>query len=195
MGGFREVRLYLGPTGSGKTHLMRQHLAGVTRSLVLDADLAELPGTRYDDFEALANALDSRSVPGGFFRAVYTPRPWDYPAVFALAYDCAPMALVLEEADRFGNPKDNEEYWNAIVRGRHQGLSIWAASLYPSMLPIELRSQASYMAIFKQSEPAHVEWIAKKIGKADAAQLETLNYQAHEKLIWTQQDGARKIGA
>lgn len=189
----REVRLYLGKTGSGKTHLMRAHMAGLTRFLVLDADFNELPGTAHGTLEGLLDYLEARApVPGGFFGARYTPRRDEQEIIMEAAKLYGPLTLVLEEADRFARPAESEGYDELIARGRHFGVGIWAASLYPFALPSELRRQATSIYAFRQHEPRDITWLREVMGES-ADELPHLGQ--FEYILWTPTDGAKKFGA
>lgn len=189
----RDVVLILGKTGSGKTTFLREHLKTATRSLVVDADFCELPGQPCSTLDELLERLESQDAGGaGFFRCIWTPALDELAAPFVVAREYGPILLTLEEADRFPPPAECPEYAEIIARGRHYGVSIAAASLYPFALPAELRRQATRIVSFRQHEPRDIDWLSAVLGEA-AEQLPDLPQHAY--LDWSPETGAVKKGA
>jgi hypothetical protein len=100
-----------------------------------------------------------------FFRVSYTPLIFEIPCIFDLARVIRNMSLVLEECDRFDDPRFFQEYDEIISRGRHYGVSIIAISLYPSKIPAMLRRQATRLISFRQHEPADIQYIGEVVGE------------------------------
>jgi hypothetical protein len=58
--------------------------------------------------------------------------------------------------------------------GRHVHVSMICTARDPATLPIRFRSQCSSMRLFRTNENIYLEYFAKRIGKANAARLQTL---------------------
>lgn len=178
----RDVDLILGKTGSGKTTLARQLISARNRVIIADADYHEYPAKEFLTLDELADYLERNAIGrGSFFRVSYTPYEHEYPFMCDVARIVGNCTLVLEEADRFPDPRYCMEYQEIIARGRHDGVSIMALGLYPALLPSMLRRQATRIISFRQHEPADIEWLAAVMGEA-AEQLPNLG--DHEYLEW-----------
>src|SRR4051812_28903286 len=112
----RDVDLILGKTGSGKTTFARTLIRPLPRVLIADADFEEFNAQVFEDFTDCAAYLEEKRDPERIFRASYTPKSAEYPLLFDLARLVAPVHLVLEEADRFDDPRHCEEYEEIIAR-------------------------------------------------------------------------------
>lgn len=179
----RQVDLILGKTGSGKTTYARHLIASRSRVIIADADFREYPATTFQTFESLSDYLEKHAGAGQFFRVAYTPYEDEYPLMCDLARLVGNCTLVLEEADRFPDPRSCIEYQEIITRGRHHRVSIMALGLYPALLPAMLRRQASKIISFRQHEPADIDWLAAVMGET-AKQLPALG--DHQYLEWWQ---------
>jgi len=186
----RDVILIFGQTGSGKTTWLKEELARRPRVLLLDADFEELPVAYFDGIPALVYYLQGRNCFGTLvpFRASCTPQPWDYETGFETALALKNVDLVLEEADRF-DVEHLDAYAEVIVRGRHHGVGLLAASLHPFAISKEVRRQATRVISFRQTDPEDLRWISFLVG--DAA-WDLPDYPAHEFLDW-RADGELKI--
>lgn len=163
----REVRIGLGQTGSGKSWGAAQFYATCPRAIVAECGYNEFPGLHFEEFDDMVLYLDrigafkNQHVP---FRVSYSPRIVEYPLMFETALAVKNCWLFLEEADRFGDPQTCWQYDEVITRGRHDLISIYALSVRPPKLPIDLRAQATSLISFRQTEPADIKWIAEKVG-------------------------------
>lgn len=177
----RDVILILGKTGSGKTTFARHLVRPLPRVFIVDADFREFGALSFDTFPDLTAYLEKKSPPGNFFRVSYTPYTNEYPLVFDLSRLVAPVHLVLEEADRFDDPRYCLEYEEVIARGRHSGVSIIALSRYPYALPSMLRREATRIIAFHHHEPSDLNWFSDVMGP-DTEMLPDL--REHEFLDW-----------
>jgi hypothetical protein len=178
----RDVILVFGKTGSGKTEWIKQYLSSCTRVLIADADQRGYPAKHFETFDDLAVHAANNLSPQSFFRFSYTPYEDEFPIFLDLGRILSPIHLVLEEADRLPDPSYCPEYQEIIVRGRHTSTSIVAASIYPALMPKMLRSQASRIIVFRQHEPADIDWLRRVMGE-DASRLPNLG--DHEFFDWT----------
>ena len=178
----RSVDLILGKTGSGKTTLARQLIRSRSRVIIADADYHEYPALEFQDLATLTEYLEAHAGAAQFFRVSYTPYEDEYPIMCDLSRLVGNCTLVLEEADRFPDPRYCIEYQEIIARGRHHRISIIALGLYPALLPSMLRRQATRIFAFRQHEPADIDWLAAVMGES-AKQLPQLG--DHEYLEWT----------
>jgi hypothetical protein len=190
----RQVRLALGKTGSGKSTLAREFIKQQTRVIILDpAGFNEYDVHECESFVDLKTYLIANHNDGrGFFRVSYSPRySEEIPAVFELAravnYSEKTNSyvnqswLVLEEADLLPGPEEVPEYNEAISRGRHYGMNIYAVSLYPYKLPPMLRRQATNISAFSTHEPNDVKWYREVFGDRGD---EVTELQPHYFLEW-----------
>lgn len=162
----REVILVLGKTGSGKTTWAKNFIQQKSRVLILDAGFQDYPAEaclNLDDLITRADLQNARS--NGFFRLSYTPRTDEAPIVMDLTRVLGNSWVVLEEADRFDDPKISPEYDEIISRGRHYGVSILAISLYPFKLPADLRRQATRIICYRMHEPRDLDYLDDIIGE------------------------------
>lgn len=183
MGQQREVILVLGKTGSGKTTWARNYIKTLSRVIVAEAGYNEFDIIPCPTFDSLIDKIEKEDKGGrGIFRVSYTPLYHEQPMMFDVARCTKNVHLVIEEADRYDDPRSCEEYDEIISRGRHYGVSIIGISLYPAKIPASLRSQASRVICFRQHEPKDVKYFYDVIGEA-ADQLPTLGQ--FEFLDWT----------
>lgn len=184
----REVTLIFGQTGSGKTTFARSLLDGLQRALVAEANFAEYPALPFADFGLLVAYLEKINArsPASFFKVSYSPRLFELPLIFDLALSYGPLTLLLEEADRFEDPRYCIEYDEVITRGRHYGVSIVALALHPFKIPIELRRQATKIVCYRQIDPQDLRWLSEVMGEA-AYSIPSL--PAFTPLIWIPSTG------
>lgn len=77
------------------------------------------------------------------------------------------MALMLDEVDVFTpGGQSSAELRNLWRRGRHCGLSVYAATQRPANVSKEVTSQCRYLVILRQHETRDVEYLRGIIGKS-----------------------------
>lgn len=187
----RRMVLITGQTGSGKSTLARAVLRDKTRVLIADADFQEYGALDFTPpdgpgFDALIDYLKQRASTTAFYRVSYTPYEVEYPLMCELARELGPIDFVIEECDRFPDPKQCPEYEEIIGRGRHWGVSIMAISRHPFAIPVSFRREANRIFAFRHHEPRDIEWLRDVMGKA-AEELPSLG--DHEYLEWTPKTG------
>lgn len=190
----REIILVLGQAGCGKTTWANHYIGDELRTIIVDAGFGEFKAAETKTVEELIQYLEARNSNGaGFFKVSYTPRPSELDTIFDVAMavnrnDAGEVVneslLVIEEANVLGEPEPESVYEYALVKGRHDGLSIMAVTLYPSLLSIKLRSQSTRLVLFHQDEPAHLKYIEGKVGREIASQLRDLD--KFEFIDWNQ---------
>jgi len=177
----RDVILILGKTGSGKTTFARVLVSSMPRVFIADADFNEFGALPFDSFNDVQGYLEGHREKNKFFRVTYTPYVNEYPYIFDLARLVAPLHLVLEEADRFDDPRFCPEYEEVIARGRHHGVSLVALSRYPYALPSMLRREATRIIAFHHHEPTDLAWFSDVMGPATEILTQL---KEHEYLDW-----------
>lgn len=195
----REVILVLGKTGYGKTTWANLYIQEETRVVIVDAGFNEFGAAPVRSLTELIDAIDSRTANGaGSFGVSYTPQGDEIDAVFDVAMaanrnaggDVVNQSLILiEEANILGEPEAGSTYEYAIIKGRHDGLSIMAVTLFPALLSIKLRSQATRLILFRQDEPAHLKWLEGKVGRTVAEEVRALD--RFEFIDWNQGEWQR----
>lgn len=196
----REVRLRMGMTGSGKSYGAARFFTQCPRAIVAECGYEEFDAIRFTRFPEMVLYLERIGAfknPGAPFRVSYTPLIHEYALMFQTALELGNCWLFLEEADRFGDPRDFWEYDEVITRGRHRGISLCALSLHPFSLPIDLRRQATSIISFKQTEPSDLKWLADHVGDL-AYELPNLPGPPQKPpfpyLEWDGINGARIVG-
>lgn len=182
-------RLVLGLGGSGKSTLVRAWLKGNKRILIHDT-------SGEDEIAAMAtDVIDSRSellerlIQGGTYVIAWRGFLVEEETAFEFANQAALAAedvlVVWEEFDVYfeGSGSYLPKYAYRIVHnGRHKGLTTIAVSRAPALVPKKLTRNVQRIAVFDTNEPYDVEYLAKKIGSANAALIPTL--KEYQYLEW-----------
>lgn len=172
------VILEIGKRGFGKTRGTKLLIAGLPRVIVVD-QRGEYGGAPFTDFDAMADYAASRpsfliSWRGGQDLA---------PAVFHLAFCIKDVYVVLEECDLV--PEEGH-YYEAIYRGRNPyGIGIIGVSQRPQNIGPALRSQATDVYAYNNSEPSALQWMrpffGERVGELpQLPKLHGLHYSADE---------------
>lgn len=182
----RNVRLILGPTGSGKTTIARELVRTIPRALILDAGFTEYSSVHVFELADLYKYLQEAAQPGKSFKVSYTPIEPDYATCFEWARaigEAEDVTLVMEEADRFPTPESMAAFMELVTRGRHYGVHLLALSTYPFNMSIALRRQATEIYSFRQHEPRDLKWLGDVMDMDTLANIEDLG--EYEYLRWT----------
>lgn len=159
----RRVILSIGKSGFGKTYLARTLLVAEPRAIVVD-QRDEYQGVPFQNFDRLADYVSTHSR----FTAVWKGGMDYTDAVFHLAFAVSNVLVVLEEADLL---ECEGWYREAVYRGRMPyRISILAVAQRPHLLSPDLRSQATGIYAFNNSEPSALQWLKVPFGN-QAAQL------------------------
>lgn len=177
-----DIRAFVGATGSGKGVGIREHLkaAKPTRLIVFDpmheyADIARPVAT-------VAQVIEAMKKPA--FKIVWQPddeTDFDGKAFkeqFALfcraAFLVGNLTMLVEELELVTRPTWAPAAWrNCTKRGRHQGLSILAATQRPADADKAFWSSCTYIRCHALRESGDRERMAKSLS-VPAAQIETL---------------------
>lgn len=157
--------------------------------LIADAAFREFDALDFTSagFDSLGEYLERHQRKEAFFRVSYTPYEVEYPLMCDLARVLGPIDFVVEECDRFPDPKWCQEYEEIIARGRHWGVSITALSRHPFAIPVSLRREANRIIAFRHHEPRDIDWLVDVMGEA-AHKIPEL--APHHYIEWTAQTGA-----
>lgn len=195
--------LVCGRTGTGKSYLLKQLLAGVARSVVYAPKREEhdYPGAYFDGMED-----------GGFktcvwwwyyaqkhckrFRIIYRPLDLfdisEFDKIAHLAYFCGDLTFVCEELMTYTTSRNIEQGFKCLlVAGRTRGINCYMVTQRPFQIPREVTSQAREAYIFATHEPADLDYVRQTFGTELAAKLETL--QQYEYVHWLD-SGQVKVG-
>ena len=192
-----DVRLYVGRGGSGKSALMRHHLKGEKRVIVLDANAEQHYAESCMVITDRAQLVEA--VSGKTFRvAVRVPfgdktAPW-----FEWANRCAWAAenciVVWEEVHNYrigsGLPPVGEQIVN---QGRHHGVRVWAATRRPVNLRT-LTASCTEINAFPTTEPNDLKFYTDLMGaeaSAAAAALDPYHYVRWTEQGWTAEKPAK----
>lgn len=189
----REVLQINGQTGSGKSYLAARLFEQEDRAVVAESGFSEFPAKSFRTFTAMMDylaglgAFTDKSVP---FRVSYSPRLGEEPFMFRLALELGFCSLWLEEADRFGDPKQVRDYNEVVTRGRHYGVSLVVIATNPVRIPTEVRRQATRIISFRQFHPADVAALAEIMGPAAEEVPRLPDFVALE---WNRDGSTRKV--
>ncbi len=195
----REVILYTGKTGSGKSTLFRENIKKEDRVIIIDTlseyELlaAPFPALFIDNIHQLYEYLAENAHRK--FRIVFTSDNLDeeitlrdgegitvFEAVCKLVFEhLDQITLGIEELSYFVSPGFAPKYLRRIIRaGRHSCISLHATTQRPPEIPPIIRAQITKLYSFRQHEPADLQWIERCVGnKIEAQKLRGL-----ERFTW-----------
>jgi hypothetical protein len=159
----REVVCVIGRQGSGKSLWAKLHTLSCTRLLCYDP-ACSFPSVRWmgeslDPLEALCNA------PGGSFR-LGSSIALDVPALVSAGFVIGGCMVVIEEAATVWRKGQRLDEWGERLTfyGRHREESLIVVAQRAVSIPIDIRSQATRVVTFQQSEGDDLAWIEDRIG-------------------------------
>jgi hypothetical protein len=185
----REVILYTGKTGSGKSTLFRENIKKSDRAIIIDTlseyELlaAPFPALFIDTIYQLYDYLAENAHRN--FRIVFAADNLDeeitlkdgetltvIESVCKLVYEhLEQITLGIEELSYFVSPGFAPKYLRRIIRaGRHSGISLHATTQRPPEIPPVIRAQITKLYSFRQHEPADLQWIERCVGNKTEAQ-------------------------
>lgn len=160
----REIIIVLGKTGYGKSRWTWQYIAGKPRVFCYDP-LHDAPNMEWRDAPGLVDAYDEQQFHGEGFRYATA----DFGALDCIghmAYLVGNCVLVVEEASliyRKGQPISGWSQ-NIVFLGRHRNVSLLVTAQRAASIPIEMRSQASRIVTFAQTEGDDIGWLRGAFG-------------------------------
>ena len=177
----RDIRLFFGEGGQGKSTLIRHQLKNHKRIIQFDRNLED----EYEDGAVIcysrAELVAAVNDAGKPFRVTWRGHKTDPDGAFEFANRVAMAVrhttLVWDEADlwigkgKLGKSPLANELINAC---RHYEIKIFASSRRPACVPRDLTANASRLVVFMTSEPADLKYCQDYIGKDLAAKLPDL---------------------
>lgn len=146
-----------GARGSGKSYTIKAYLKAQRPKRLMLWDTMDEYGAHATKIPSLANLLNAATGPGegGFGRAFalrYVPSGSDvewasrFDAFCRIAYALGDLCIIVEEAQRVTRPSWAPAAWSdCTLRGRHKGLTIFAASQRPAHVDKNLFSNATHI--------------------------------------------------
>lgn len=187
-----ERKVYLGISGTGKSSLMLEDLRNHPRVVVFNTlgETSASHGAAYEQLEqaetflGLINRLYDNDA---FFRLAYIPEGQleleaEFDRVCEAILACQNLVFAVDEIHLFAKPTKLPLPLTRIVStGRKQGISFFCAAQRAASIHPLIRSQASEIVSFQQSEPSDMVWLRECLGEL-ADQVTQLS--GHEFIRW-----------
>lgn len=180
----RDFIVVVGNQGHGKSVWAKLYAAEKRRLLLFD------PLTSYAgvDFETDPKEWVEPVVKGERAEFRYgTCLPWELEMYGNTAYSAGDCTLLIEECSLIFKRGEELHDWAKpiIFMGRTQRVSIVLIAQRASKIPLDIRSQASRIVTFRQTEPADVDALIERFGEAGEAipelpPLECLDWNGSE---------------
>ncbi|MFG1492545.1 hypothetical protein ABMA75_03185 [Halobacteriovorax sp. ZH4_bin.1] len=204
------VKLFVGKTKSGKTHLANKMLKRHSKGIIYDYAHDFKGGQVIEDFSVnnfvklLKKYGGKKNIKSKYKLIFRKPsnfthqRALDLVALFAKkigeSYGKRSLpendyiAFVVDEADKCSTKKDADKVRLAVQAGRHDNLSTWAIAQRPSRLHLDFRANASEVFAF----PLAIDdpYYSKTFG---ASFVEKLNKSKKYSFIFWNDEGLKKI--
>ncbi len=195
-----------GRTGTGKTYLVRQMIAGCPRLVVYLTKREDhsYPGVYFDgavvgDRQRMLRWWSYSVQHSRRFRLVYRPKnPFDlgeFDGIAKLVYACGDVTLVCEEIMTYLGSYDprktepGEGVTTLLTAGRTRGITTWLLTQKPIKIDHTLTSQARLAYLFATHEPAEVIYLRQAFGTAAAEKLVALSEYEH--VLWSETGDVR----
>ncbi len=191
----KNIRVFLGKGGKGKSVLVRHQLKAFKRVLIFDANEepenaqgAVVCYTKSD----LARAVNAFNDP---FRVCWRGFEKMGRAAYEYANEVAMQAenltLHWEEVDRFIGPRELPKHADEIINaGRHKRIGIFACARRAAKIPRDLTANANRIIVFGSNEPIDVKYVRDHIGKEWADKVTCL--EDYHAIDWTEKKAAIK---
>ena len=170
-----------GRKGSGKSFLIKRELEQLERFLVWDAmgeyahaeSGAGYSGAR--QWISLTDFAAELQAKGDYGREVFVLPREDFPRWCKMVYELGRAVAVIEETSRYTDPGPAfDALADLLDRGRHRQVDLIFASPRPVGIPRSFTQQADLLVVFRQTEPADVEYFTKKLGRSEASVVDRL---------------------
>lgn len=156
-----QVTFVLGRKGHGKSSLVKQRIQHLERLIIYDPRKEYRQGVIYTRFLDLMQGLEHE--PDKFQCVCRFEDPDDVDSLLAFVRDLKEITFVAEEVDWICDTKTIHPDFEWILKyGRHHAIDLYAVTRRPAETNVMLRSQADVMISFKQSEPADLDYLAKR---------------------------------
>lgn len=180
----RKSVLVVGQSGCGKTTLAKTLVDNLDRAIILDSDFQEFDAQHLMSFRDFYQALEDYGVDDDF-RISYTPMDDELKYILTWAKQIGyyrETTLVMEECDRFPVASCLREWESIMKRGRHYGLNMLGITTDCKDVHIGLRRTATEIYCFRITEPADLDWLAKKLPSSVMQEIPQL--QDYEYIHW-----------
>lgn len=174
---YSDTTIVLGVRGKGKSLWSRIKTLSAPRLFVFDPK-AEYENVQWipDDYQLVQMFDAGAFAPDKSFR-VGVSHPDFVQTLGSIAYEAGVCTLVLEEFFMLYGRGENLPDWLSeyLFLGRPRRLDAIAVSQRAANIPIALRSQATRLVSFQQTEPEDLDVLRKWIGRENAEQISTLS--------------------
>lgn len=187
--GTRDYILVIGNQGCGKTAWTRAYSKAASRMLVFDPK-AEYPDVDYltppDEIIPAIVSGERREFRYGSYM------PEELEMLGSAAYAAGRSLLLMEECALLFNRGEDIAPWARpiVFMGREVGLDLVLVAQRAMRFPIDIRSQASRIITFAQSEPDDVKALCGRIGKQYAEEI--ISLPPLTCLDWKQGQGVKR---
>ncbi len=179
--------MLLGKRGSGKSTKLSQILSEYKRFVLYDT-LVEGAYAEYTHVHTYRELCDILIQNKPIFQIAYrsleedVTQEEDFERCCKAVMACRNLTFAVEEVDLFCKSwKMPLPFEHMISIGRHREISVIAVSRRPASIHPLIRSQASTVITFRQTEPRDIDWLEQVIGDA-ATKVPKL--RQYESLIW-----------
>lgn len=161
-----------GMTGSGKTVLAREYVAGIVKPVfVLDTKGTFSWGANVPDTVIITKLSDIQRAAGDYDKITYRPIheelefSW-YDAFFQFCYDLKNCSVLVDEAMQVcpNSVKIPAYYKGILTRGRELGVNVYSCTQRPASIPVVIFSESSHWFIFQLNNMADRKRIADFTG-------------------------------
>lgn len=165
----KDIRGYFGSSGSGKTHHIKQDIAGEKRVLVFDPEGSFTAVDGFKVVESRAEFLEIAKNTGPvklcFAAGGQANFNWFCDVVFALADARRPCVMVVDELGGVtGAGKAKGAWYDLVSRGRKYGVKIRAGAQRPSEIDKTLIGNKNGLFIGYLERMGDIEYIHKETG-------------------------------
>lgn len=165
----------------GKSTLARQRVSSTSRLFLVDNQAEYSEGLIFETYPDLEDYFDSE--PDEFRCICRFHSDEEIDQLFDLAWETGDCTILAEECDWYA-PVDgsgSRKFLEIVKWGRHRSIDVIAVSRTPAEISKMLTSQADEIVSFQQTEPRHIDYLAKY--GFDPERLKTLEQFSYETVI------------
>ena len=161
-----------GMTGSGKTVLAREYVAGITKPVfVLDTKGTFEWGANVPETIVIKTLSEIQNAAGNYDKITYRPIheelefSW-YDAFFQFCYNMKNCTVLVDEAMQVcpNSVKIPPYYKGILTRGRELGVNVYSCTQRPASIPVVIFSESTHWFIFQLNNMADRKRIADFTG-------------------------------